>query len=304
MNVRAQPLARALTPRRRGPRVVHDPAVRALREERISEILMRLGRLDREGLGRIIELQKETNTPFAKAATRLGLLSRDDIQTAIGIEHGIVAPDGGEGRLPPTLVVARRPASSEAEAFRALATRLLTCREAEKLNLFSIASSAAPRDCDHVTANLAACFAQMKKRTLILDADLRAERMRKLFGLEPGPGLADFLRAEADLRKCLSPTVISGLSVVPSGRIDASSHELLASSALAPAFDYVRAAYDVVIVVTARYGAIADAQFVWRRTKSAFVIARKNEDRLPVLLALHGGLRQADADVFGAALAL
>jgi Mrp family chromosome partitioning ATPase len=91
---------------------------------------------------------------------------------------------------------------------------------------------------------------------------------------------------------------------VGSGRVDASSHELLASHALSPVFDWTRAAYDVVMVLTARYGDVADAQFVWRRTKSAFVIARKNEDRLPALRALHGGLRQADADVFGAALAL
>lgn len=304
MNARAQPLARALAPRRRSARLDVNTAQRALREERIGEILMRLGRLDQDGLGRIVEHQKQTNQPFAKAAARLGLLSRDDIQTAVGIDHGIVAPEGGEGRLPPSLVVARRPGSREAEAFRALATRLLTCREAEKLNLFSIASAASPRDSDHVAVNLAACLAQMKKRTLIVDADLRADRAAKLFGLAPAAGLADFLRGEADLRKCVRPTIVSGLSVVSSGRIDASSHELLASNALGPALDWTRAAYDVVIVLTARYGEVADAQFVWRRTKSAFVVARKNEDRLPTLRVLHGGLRQADADVFGAALAL
>lgn len=299
MNARAQPLRRI---RAAAPPASSPEDLRA-REERIGAILLRIGRIDEAGLGRIVELQRRTNAPFARAARHLGLLSRDDIQTAIGVEQGIVAPDAGEGRLPPGLIVARRPSSPGAEAFRALRTRLVTGRDAERLNLFSIASIASAREVDHVAANLAAAFAQIKKRTLIVDADLRGSRLSRLFSLPKGPGLAEALRGDADLRDAIRPTIVANLSALTSGDVDASAHELLAGPLLDPTLAWMRAAYDVVILTTTRFGPRADAQFVWRSTGSAFIVSRRHEDRLPELRALNAALRQVDAVAFGAALA-
>ncbi|MFN3960350.1 MAG: CpsD/CapB family tyrosine-protein kinase [Parvularculaceae bacterium] len=273
------------------------------REERLRETLVRIGRLNDEAVERIAAMQRELGAPFAKAASKLGLLTRDDIETAIGVQHGFIREGEGEGRLPRGLVIVRRPASREAEQFRALRTRILTSKEGEQIGLFAIAAQGAAASADHVALNMAASFAQLRKRVIILDADLRADRLARAFGLASAPGLKETLNGDCDIRQAIRPTIVANLSVLTAGAVNADSHELLASEALRLTLEYLRCAHDVVIVMTAPYGPVADAQFVWAAAEKAFVVARRHEDRLPELKSLNAALRQTGASVIGAALA-
>jgi capsular exopolysaccharide synthesis family protein len=273
------------------------------REQQLRETLVRLGRLNDEAVARIATLQRELGAPFAKAASKLGLLTRDDIETAIGFQRGFIREGEGEGRLPPGLAIVRRPQSREAEQFRALRTRLLTSKEGEAIGLFAIAAHGAAEGADHVALNMAASFAQLRKRVLILDADLRNERLSRAFGLDAGPGLSEALSGACDIRKAVRPTIIANLSVLTAGATNKDTHELLASEALRLTLEYLRCAYDAVIVMTAPYGSVADAQFVWAAAEKVFVVARRHKDRLPELKELNVALRQVGASVIGAALA-
>ncbi|MCB2112113.1 MAG: polysaccharide biosynthesis tyrosine autokinase [Parvularculaceae bacterium] len=276
---------------------------RAEREFRLGATLKRLGKLNDESLGRIEELQRRTNAPFAHIASSLGLLTREDVETAIGVQNGFIREGDGEGRLPQNAVIVRRPKSKEAEQFRAMRTRLLTSSGAEKLNLFAIAGGKSARASDHVAVNLAASFAQLGRNVLLVDADLRATRLARNFGLEAGPGLRETLAGETDIRKAIRPTVVSNLSVLTSGALSPSGHELLSHNTLGLTFEYLRCAFDIVIVMTAPFGPVADAQFVWAAAGGAFIVTRRNHDRMDDLKALNAALRQVEASVIGAALA-
>lgn len=273
------------------------------REAILRDTLVRLGRLNDEAVERIEVLQRELNAPFARAASRLGLLTRDDIETAIGVQNGFIREGEGEGRVPANLVIVRRPQSPEAEQFRALRTRLLTSREGEAIGLFAIAAHGAHDGADHIGLNMAASFAQIKKRVLILDADLRAVRLSRAFAIDPGPGLRETLLGECDIRNAVRPTIVRNLSVLTAGASDRDGHELLASEALRLTLEYLRCAFDIVIVMTAPYGPVADAQFVWAAAEKAFVVSRRHHDRLPELKELNAAIRHAGAGVIGAALA-
>jgi capsular exopolysaccharide synthesis family protein len=276
---------------------------KSAREALLRDTLVRLGRLNDEAVARIQTLQREMNAPFAKAASKLGLLTRDDIETAIGVQHGFIREGEGEGRLPSNLVIVRRPQSCEAEQFRGLRTRLLTSKEGETIGLFAIAAYGAHEGADHIALNMAASFAQLRKRVLILDADLRAPRLARAFALEASPGLRETLLGECDIRNAVRPTIIQNLSVLTAGAADKDGHELLSSEALRLTLEYLRCAYDIVIVMTAPFGPVADAQFIWAAVEKAFVVARRHHDRLPELKELNAALRHAGAGVIGAALA-
>lgn len=273
------------------------------REALLRDTLLRLGRLNDEAVERIQTLQREMNAPFAKAASKLGLLTRDDIETAIGVQHGFIREGEGEGRVPAGLVIVRRPQSREAEQFRALRTRLLTSREGEAIGLFAVASFGTHEGADHIAFNMAASFAQLRKRVLILDSDLRRTRLSGAFAVEHGPGLRETLLGACDIRKAIRPSIVQNLSVLTAGAPDKDGHELLASEALRLTLEYLRCAFDVVIVMTAPFGPVADAQFVWAAAEKAFVVSRRHHDRLPELKELNAALRHAGAGVLGAALA-
>ena len=272
------------------------------REAMLRDTLVRLGRLNDDAVARIQSLQREMNAPFAKAASKLGLLTRDDIETAIGVQHGFIREGEGEGRLPANLVIVRRPQSLEAEQFRGLRTRLLTSKEGESIGLFAIAAYGAHEGADHIALNMAASFAQLRKRVIILDSDLRRTRLSQAFSVTPGPGLRETLLGECDIRKAIRPAVVQNLSLLTAGAPDKDGHELLSSEALRLTLEYLRCAFDIVIVITAPYGPVADAQFVWAAAEKAFVVARRHEDRLPELKELNAALRHAGAGVIGAAL--
>lgn len=280
-----------------------DAQARVERERRLGATLIRLGKLNDEAVAKIVELQRQTNAPFAKAASKLGYLTREDVETALGVQNGFIREQEGEGRLPSNAVIVRRPASKEAEQFRALRTRLLTSKDAEKLNLFAIAANGSSREADHVALNMAASFAQLGKRVLIVDADLRSTRLSTRFSVPAGPGLRETLSAECDIRDAIRHTIIANLSVLTAGEPAPSAHELLSGKTVNLTFDYLRCAYDVVLVMTTPFGLVADAQFVWAAAGGVFIVTRRNQDRLAELKALNAALRQVDAAIIGAALA-
>lgn len=280
-----------------------DAQVRIERERRLGATLVRLGKLNDEAMAKIAELQRQTNEPFTRVASKLGLLTKEDFETAIGVQNGFVREQEGEGRLPAGAVIVRCPASKEAEQFRALRTRLLTSKEADKLNLFAIAANGSSREADHVALNMAASFAQLGKRVLIVDADLRSTRLSSRFAVPAGPGLRETLAAECDIRDAVRRTVIANLSVLTAGAPAPSAHELLSAKTLSLTFDYLRCAHEIVIVMTAPFGPVADAQFVWAAVGGVFVVTRRHQDRLAELKNLNAALRQVDAPIIGAALA-
>ncbi|MEK7264974.1 MAG: CpsD/CapB family tyrosine-protein kinase [Pseudomonadota bacterium] len=280
-----------------------DPQARAEREQRLGATLIRLGKLNDEAIAKIVELQRQTNAPFAKAASKLGFLTKEDVETALGVQNGFIREQEGEGRLPANAVIVRRPSSKEAEQFRALRTRLLTSKDAEKLKLFAIAANGSSREADHVALNMAASFAQIGKRVLIVDADLRSTRLSSRFSLPAGPGLRETLSAECDIRDAIRHTIIANLSVLTAGEPAPAAHELLSGATLKLTFDYLRCAFDIVLVMTTPFGPVADAQFVWAAAGGVFIVTRRNQDRLAELKALNTALRQVDASIIGAALA-
>lgn len=285
------------------PHASADAQSRVERDRRLGATLVRLGKLNQDAIDRIAEMQRQSNAPFAKAASKLGLLTKEDFVTALAAQNGFLREGEGEGRLPANAVIVRRPASKEAEQFRALRTRLMTSKESEKLNLFAIAASGSPHEADHVAINMAASFAQLGKRVLIVDADLRAHRLSSRFAVPSGPGLKETLLGECDIRKAIRPTIIANLSVLTAGDHAAGLIDLLSAETLRLTFDYLRCAYDVVIVMTTPFGAVADAHYVWSAAGSVFVVARRHQDRLHELQSLNAALRQVEAEIIGAALA-
>ncbi len=272
------------------------------REQQLGATLVRLGKLNDESIARIAELQRATNTPFTRAASSLGLVTKDDVETALGVQYGFINENEGEGRLPSGLVIVRRPRCREAEQFRAMRTRLLTSADSEKIGLFAIAACGGHKEADHVAINLAASFAQVGRRTLIVDADLRNTRIAQRFGVPAGPGLRETLSGDCDIRTAVRKTVVANLSVLTSGAASPSGHELLSRSTLALTFDYLKCAFDSVVIATAPFGLIADAQFAWASAGAAFVVSRRHEDRIEQMRSLNTALRQVNASVIGAAL--
>ncbi len=206
------------------------------------------------------------------------------------------------GRMPKALMVARAPGSAEAEHFRALRAQLLTAKGGEPVRLFAIASHASGDAADYVSMNLAASFAQLNRRTLIIDADVRAGRLAARFGLGDAPGLCHMLAGELEFADACRTSIIDDLMLLPSGGGGPGAEELLADGGMPEILAMARASFDNVIVLAAPYGPTADGHYVWAAARSVLVVARRHHDRLEELRRLNIALRHVGAEVIGATL--
>ncbi len=122
----------------------------------------------------------------------------------------------------------RRAAASE--AYRELRTALLLSSAGHPPRTVMV-TSAIPEEGKSATAlNLAVVLAQLGRRVLIADTDLRRPRLHRVFRVANERGLTTYLSGlEEDLSRLVVATQIRGLDVLPSGPVPPNPSELLDS---------------------------------------------------------------------------
>src|SRR5262249_10576991 len=154
---------------------------------------------------------------------------------------------------PVELVTWNRKFSLLAEAFRTTLTSLLfSGHNGDQPRIIVLTSANPSEGKTTVTINLAIALAEINRRVLLIDADMRRPRLQNLFVLGPGPGLADLLREKnpgetTPLQQTICPTGIPGLSVMRSGRSSGVVSNLLHSQRLPEVLQELRGEFDTVI---------------------------------------------------------
>ena len=91
------------------------------------------------------------------------------------------------------LIVHEDPKSSISEMFRTLRTNLQFINNKQKLQSVLLTSTLPQEGKSFVSANLAVAFAQVGKKVILVDADMRKGRQYTIFDILPKPGLSNYL---------------------------------------------------------------------------------------------------------------
>ena len=138
-------------------------------------------------------------------------------------------------------------AAQALEAFRELRIHLgFAYGSAGPLTL-AITSPSAGEGKSLISSNLAVAFAEVGRRTLLIDADTRRGDAHRLLARERVPGLVDYLRDRSG-HDIIQSTEIEHLDFIGSGSRGSSTPELLASTRLAHFIGTLKRSYDVIIV--------------------------------------------------------
>ncbi len=248
----------------------------------IGAILVEDGKLTASEIDNVLDLQKEEGLRFGDAAVRLGYVTDDDVRFALAKQYDfphLVQDFHAKGMQPSTeLVAAFAPFHPRTEELRALRTQLLIrwYNPQAGHNALVIASPDAGEGRSYLAANLAVTFSQLGARTLLVDADLRAPRQHRIFGLPPGHGLSTLLSGRTDQKATFPIHGLNRLSVLPAGPLPPNPQELLSRPAFTAFMKDLRSHYDVLIIDTPPARKYADAQSVAYRAGDALVVARKN----------------------------
>jgi capsular exopolysaccharide synthesis family protein len=145
------------------------------------------------------------------------------------------------------------------EAFGSLRTSILLNPVGPQVRSLLVTSSQPGEGKTTVSANLAISLAQLGRRVLLIDADIRRPCLHRLFMVPNGSGLTDLLfeasearmngtNAGVDWRKLLQRNVAAGLDVLTSGPSVANPAESLSSPRMSRLVSEALLSYDFVLL--------------------------------------------------------
>jgi capsular exopolysaccharide synthesis family protein len=223
-----------------------------------------------------------------------------DVEDILGVPFlgGIPfwAHSGLESAIRP--IVTEEHSTGAIEAYRALRTSVLSelNKKHEKILMITSADS---REGKTLTAlNMAIMVAQMGKRVLVVDMDLRRGRLHRSLGLDREPGVTDVLREGGTLKDVIQPARIENLYLAPSGSGIDDSAELLQSADIVQMFVDIQDDYDYIFVDTSPVLRVTDTVILTSQGMGQVLyVARVNHTPKPMIRYSLDMLK--DANVLG-----
>ena len=195
------------------------------------------------------------------------------------------------------------PKSKIAEAFREIRTALLVSQPGGPPRTILIASTQPGEGKTAVSLNLAITLAQMGKRVLLVDADLRRPRLHKLLEVENVRGLSNYLSGTGTIWPEPCGTGVPGLDFIPSGPIPPNPADLLDTERFGQLQSELDAhGYDHVIYDSPPILAVADPAIMAGRIEAVLIVVHAGVTGKDALGHAARKLAQVKAKVLGCVL--
>lgn len=134
-----------------------------------------------------------------------------------------------------------------------------------------------------ISVNLAALFAGLGKKVLLIDADLRKGRLHKEFGIKRSEGLSQVLLRETTADKVIFSTEVENLFVIPCGNVPANPAELLGSKHYQELIERFKQDYDLIIVDTPPIMLVTDAALACRVAAQIVMVIEYNKHSIEAI---------------------
>jgi protein-tyrosine kinase len=292
----AQPLHRA-----GGTARAQEPSNAHVIERQIGDLMRGPCHLTDKQIDWIFHYHREHDLRFGEAAVELGLVRREDVLWALSQQfHYPYAID--EKEVNPELVIAAKPFSDEAEAFRELRSQLLmgVLAPDQPRRALTVVSPDVGDGKTYLATNLAAALSQLGGPTLFLDADMRTPRSQDVFGITLNrAGLSAMLSGRFEEGLIQRSSQLPSLYVLPVGAIPPNPLELIQRPAFAELIREMISKFDHVVVDTPASTHGADARAVAAICGAVLVVGRRGKTRMKSINSLVAALGRGPAKVAG-----
>ena len=172
------------------------------------------------------------------------------------------------------LITREDPKSPVSEAYRSLRTNFLYSSDKEIKSI--LVSSAGPGEGKTTTvANLAITYANLGKKTLLVDTDLRRPVVHKVFNFERENGVTNYLSSQTDnYTELVKETEIENLSVITSGIIPPNPSEMLGSKRMMKLVKLLETDWDMVLFDSPPLVAVTDANMISKEIDQIVLIVK------------------------------
>lgn len=188
------------------------------------------------------------------------------------------------------------------EAYAALRTKLLLSTPAGAPHSLVFTSSGPGEGKSTSALATASSFAQIGRRVLLIDADMRRPSQHKRFHVENKLGLSSVLASQETFENVVRPTDQPGLDLITAGPIPFNPAELIAGPGMKALIARCEHDYDVVIVDSPPVLGIADAPTLVASVGSTIFVVEANRVHGRQAKDALARLSSADTHVLGVLL--
>ena len=195
-------------------------------------------------------------------------------------------PNGTKGTRPLAVV---EPDDVAVESLRALRSSLEFSMEEGSNPTIGISGLIPGVGKSFISVNLAALYAGLGKKVLLIDADLRKGRLHKEFGIKRGKGLSQILLNEVSIDDVIKSTEVENLFIMQCGMVPPNPSELLGSKHYAAMISELEKIYDLIIVDTPPIMLVTDAALACRVASQIVMVIEYNKHSID---AIKDGMNQ------------
>jgi capsular exopolysaccharide synthesis family protein len=194
------------------------------------------------------------------------------------------------------------------ESFRTALTSILMSLDQTRSPKILVVTSPNPSEGKStVSLNLAVALAEINRRVLLIDGDLRKPTLHTRFDTSSHVTLADFLQGTEPVkdmlfRELLAESNVPNLCVLAGGKIEGSATSLLYSPRLVELLALMRKGFDVVIIDTPPLLHIPDARLLSRQSDGVVLVIRADKTKRESAMAAAQRIAEDGTPILGTIL--
>ncbi|WP_084162289.1 polysaccharide biosynthesis tyrosine autokinase [Methylocaldum szegediense] len=175
----------------------------------------------------------------------------------------------------PAVLASQAPHDMSVESLRALRTTLEATLASGESKVIMISSPAPGMGKSFVSSNLAALLASIRKRVLIIDADLRNGRLHEVFSVQKERGLSDLLEGTASLAEVITSLPEVGVDFISKGRNVSNPAELLVLGGLDSILEDLKAFYNHIVIDSPPVLGTTDPAIIGKHADATFLVVKE-----------------------------
>lgn len=163
-----------------------------------------------------------------------------------------------------------------------------------------VVTSSDPNEGKSTTAaNLATVLAQLSKKVILVDVDLRKPTVHYTFNVSNLDGLTSVLKKEISLDLAIVKTHVPYLDILTCGPIPPNPSELLNSKALEIVIEELKAEYDYIVFDTPPVLAVTDSQIMASKADGVVLVVASGKTHKDRAMKTRDLLETARAKIIG-----
>ena len=189
------------------------------------------------------------------------------------------------------------------ERFKFLRNSLVLSSPGNPPKVVLVTSGSEQEGKSFVASNFASSYAQLNKKVLLIDADLRRPSVHNFFGLKNSVGLTNVIIGQRTLRDgAVQQTNIPNLYVLLAGPQSPSPAELLGSESMTKVLDECMQHFDIVVIDSAPLFPVVDTHALASQADMALLVVRSGSTQGPAVRNALELLERAHGKVAGIVL--